>query len=226
MAQRCGTTRDEATLFDPQALATAAVPADLALTGGRIVYLWQPPTPPTLDRLRRSLPGVPVLSGRFHAETQIRSAGLPYWSAQSFFPPRTLIDFDLAEVTARSGWTEFPEPSYRGMPLIDGDLCRTGVWTELVASAAMLMVIRRIAPDVEVWSDWMGSQLVDAVELTARRLWRADLGDRNWPPRRWLRERLGSSRGSACRPLASCPKTGAAEPATKGSVEAAFLIGA
>ncbi|UCG17805.1 MAG: glycosyltransferase [Phycisphaerales bacterium] len=226
MASRCRTTGDQAALFDPQALATATVPLDLALTGGRIIYLWQPPTRFTLDRLRRSLPGVPILSGRFHAETQIRHAGLPYWSAQDFFPSRTLIAFDLAEVTARSGWTEYPEPSYLGMPLIDGDLCRTGVWTELVASAAMLMVIRRIAPDVEVLSDWMGCQLADAVGLTTRRLWRADLGDRNWPPRRWLRERMAGFRGNGRRAFASCATPGVAPSASMEPVEVAFLIGA
>jgi len=181
--------------FDPALLRQARMPSDLRLDGGRVVFLWQPPSPATLTRLQRDCSRVPILVGRFDAEAPAAARKLTYWSAADFFPLRSLIDFELASVERRRRWEGPPAPAYRDMPLIDGNLVRFGCWSELVSCAAMLMAVRALAGPIEVITDWMGARIAKGVGLRPRRLWQADRADANWPPRRWVRERVTGERG-------------------------------
>jgi len=184
-----------ADLFDPVLLEDARVPADLPLDGGRLVFLWQPPSAATLARLQRRCPGVPILVGRFESETLVYEAKLPYWCATDFFPLRSMMGFELAGLEARGNWRGPEEPTYLGMSLIDGDIARFGRWFELVAAAAMFVMLRRVAPRIEVLTDWMGARLVKGIGLRVGRLRQADWTDPNWPIRRWVREHVRGVRG-------------------------------
>jgi hypothetical protein len=153
-----------------------------------MVLLWQVPSPRTLAWVRQRLPGAPILLCRFRTEAAVRQFELPYCSPACFLPLADLIRLDQVGMDARTNWAGPPEPTFHGMPLVDGDLTRTGVWSQMVATAAALLMIRRALPRVQVFSDWMGGRLAAAVGLRVSRLWQADLADPNWPVRRWLRE--------------------------------------
>jgi hypothetical protein len=165
------------------------MPADLRLGRG-LIFLWQQPSSSTLGRLEKDYFDMPILAGRFDAERALHDLNIPYHISADFFPLRTQMDFELASIEARASWSGEPEPAYEGMSLLDGDMVRQRVWKEMIAAVATLLIIRRDSPDTEIWTDWMGSQLVQAVGLKAKRLWLADLGDPNLPVRRWVRERL------------------------------------
>jgi hypothetical protein len=179
---------DPAQLFDPRYLESGGLPAGLSLHLRQIIFLWQPPSSTTIRRLQQRYPRVPILVGRFDAETPIYQAGLRYWSPADFFPLSVLLDLELASHKARADWSGPQQPDYEGMPLVDGDFPRIRFWSEMVASAAMFMVLARVLPDVQVITDWMGAQLAHACGLRVQRLLLADISDHNWPPRRELRE--------------------------------------
>lgn len=214
-------------LFDPALLARARVPDDMPLDRRRLIFLWQPPSAATLTRIRRRYPGVPIIVGRFYAESPVAEADLEYWSPADFFPTRTLIDFELASLDATTGGGAPHQPTYLGMPLVDGNLLRFGCWNEMVACAATFLAIRGAVGPVEVVTDWMGAGLIKGVGLKPRRLWRADFADPNWPVRRWLRESMRGERGP-WRTLKADP--GAAPPldvhqGRNRDLDAVFLIG-
>lgn len=181
------------------------MPEDLPRGLRRVVFLWQPPSAATLRVVGKRYPDAPILVGRFEAETPVYAAGGGYWAPTDFFDLRTMIGFELATLDARAAWAGPAEPDYEGMSLVDGDFARMGCWFELVAAAAMLLHVRRVAPEAEVISDWMGVQVAAAMGFRTRRLWRADLADPNWPARRWIRERMGGLKG---RSAATTPGAG------------------
>jgi len=210
--------------FDPALLASGAVPADLHLHRG-LVFLWQQPSPATLARLERDHFDIPILAGRFDSEQPLREMNIPYRMAADFFPLRTQMDFELATIEARARWTGAAEPTYEGMPLLDGDITRLRVWNEMVACAAMFLLIRRVAPNIEIWTDWMGARLVEAVGLKARRLWRADLTDPNLPVNRWVRRQLGLDAVAAV-PHASKNRANVSDwPSFHEPADVVFVIG-
>lgn len=178
----------DADLFDPSLLGAGVIPADLPCRQGRFAFLWQPPSAGTLARLAAHRADVPVLVGRFDAESPVSAAGLRYWTPSDFFPVTSLIDMETAALQARLGWSGAPEPTFEGMTVIDGDLPRHQRRIEMTACVAMLLVLRRAVPGAEILTDWFGGELVRHVGLRVRRLWRTDLADRNWSVRRAIRE--------------------------------------
>lgn|GEM_PF-2896126 len=180
------------TLIDPAYLATGSIPPNLPLHRGRIVFLWQTPSPQTIDYIRQRYPDTPILIGRYDVETPMCDCGLPYTSPADFFSMRALIDMEASTYDARMAYQGPPIPTYLSMPLIDGDLARLRVWHERVACAAMLLIIQQNAPHMEVITDWMGAHLTRSVGLRTQQLWPANLTDPHWPPRRWLRDRTNN----------------------------------
>ena len=197
---------DPDTLFDPQLLTCGAIPDDFPAVDNTIIFLWQPASPRTLAHLARRYPRVPIIVGRFDAESPVYARAMRYWCAADFFPIRALIDLELAGHAARRAWCGAPMPRYHDMPLVDGDLPRIRFWAEALASCATLLLLRQWRLGLRVITDWVGARLARACGLRVRRLWAADWCDRNWPPRRDLRgrlARLGSRRtgaGSAAHP--------------------------
>ncbi len=208
-------------LFDPALLAPGATPADFPHRPRRAVFLWQTPSTRTLADLHSSLPGAPILVGRFAVESAVRAAGLPYWVVTDFFPWRALIDIAVATQDACARWSGPPMPDYQRMPLVDGDYQRYAVHSELVACAAMLLVLRRANPKIEIVSDWFGATLARAVGLPVRSLTRANLGDPNWPPRRRWHETVAALRRSTRETFESGPQ---AEPPAR-ACDVVFLLG-
>ncbi len=188
--------RENADVFDESLLALARLPAGLDLSRRRLHFFWQEPHPRALARLRAADPQVPILIGRYVAETPVRGAGLEYFCPADFFSLRALVDIELAGVAAREHWRGDPPPHYLNMSLVDGDLPRLRFWNEGLPAVATLAFLARACPGLTVTTDWLGARLARAAGLQVQR-WRiADIYDRNWPPRRWLRERR-STRSTA-----------------------------
>ncbi len=190
-------------LFDPALLDAGCVPTDLVLSRRRVIFLWQPPSLRTLVYLRQTFPDVPIIVGRFEAETPVYDSKVghdpPYWCAADFFPLRTLVEMEIASADALRDWRGPPPTAYLGMPLVDGDIPRIRCWSNLLASAAVLLLLRRQDPNLEVITDWYGAKLAAAAGLRIRHLWQASIRDANWPIRRQLREFWTGLRGGEIR---------------------------